>query len=121
MVNNLRFADDIVLLAGSMDDLRTMLQELNSAAKSYGLQMNAAKTKIMANSNNATDVDLDNNSKSMCTSDKEYPSTGTVRERRYPEEFSLDGQHMENLVMSLIPNFHKTLKHRFLTSVSCRP
>ena len=63
MVNNLRFADDIVLLAGSMDDLKTMLQELNSAAKSYGLQMNAAKTKIMANSNNATDVDLDNNSK----------------------------------------------------------
>lgn len=27
---------------------------------------------------------------------------------------------MENLVMYLIPNFHKTLKPKFLTSVSCR-
>ena len=62
-LNNLRFADDIVLLAESMDDLKTMLQELNSAAKNCGLQMNAAKTKIMSNCNDVTDVDLDNNSK----------------------------------------------------------
>ena len=62
-LNNLRFADDIVLLAESMDDLKTMLQELNSAAKNCGLQMNAAKSKIMSNCNDVTDVDLDNNSK----------------------------------------------------------
>ena len=58
-LNNLRFADDIVLLAESMDDLKTMLQELNSAAKSCSLQMNTAKTKILSNCNDATD----NNSK----------------------------------------------------------
>ena len=46
-----------------MDDLKTMLQELNSAAKSCGLQMTAAKTKIMSNCNDVTDVNLDNNSK----------------------------------------------------------
>ena len=54
-LNNLRFADDVVLLAESMDDLKTMLQELNSAAKNCGLQMNAAKTKIMSNCNDVTD------------------------------------------------------------------
>ena len=62
-LNSLRFADDIVLLAESMDDLKTMLQELNSAAKSCGLQMKAAKTKIMSNCNDVTNVDLNNNSK----------------------------------------------------------
>ena len=40
-LNNLRFADDIVFLGESMDDLKTMLQECNDV----------------------TDVDLDNNSK----------------------------------------------------------
>ena len=62
-LNNLRFADDIVLLAESMDDLKTVLQELNSVAKNCGLQMKAAKTKIMSNCNDVTDVNLYNNSK----------------------------------------------------------
>ena len=46
-----------------MDDLKTMLQELNSAVKNCGLQTDAVKPKIMSNCNDVTDVDLNNNSK----------------------------------------------------------
>lgn len=38
----------MVLLAKNMGDQKTMLVELNDAAKSYGLIMNANKTKVMS-------------------------------------------------------------------------
>lgn len=49
-INNLRFADDIVLLASSFEELQKMLQDLNRESKLVGLKMNLSKTKIMSNS-----------------------------------------------------------------------
>ena len=48
-INHLRFADDIVLLASTFEELQEMLQELNKESKRVGLKMNLSKTKTMSN------------------------------------------------------------------------
>ncbi|KAG6440870.1 hypothetical protein O3G_MSEX001526 [Manduca sexta] len=48
-ITHLRFADDIVVLAESLEDLSTMLEDLNRVSQQVGLKMNMDKTKIMSN------------------------------------------------------------------------
>jgi endonuclease/exonuclease/phosphatase family metal-dependent hydrolase len=48
-ITHLRFADDIVVLAETMEDLSTMLDDLSKASERVGLRMNMDKTKIMSN------------------------------------------------------------------------
>ena len=48
-ITHLRFADDIVIMAKSLEDLGTMLRDLSSASQQVGLKMNMDKTKIMSN------------------------------------------------------------------------
>ncbi|CAG4942909.1 unnamed protein product [Parnassius apollo] len=48
-ITHLRFADDIVIMAESLEDLSIMLNDLNSASQRIGLKMNMDKTKIMFN------------------------------------------------------------------------
>lgn len=50
-LNNLRFADDIVLIGKNIEEIELMLKDLDKVAKEYGLNMNELKTKIMANYN----------------------------------------------------------------------
>ena len=50
-LSNLRFADDIDLIAGSNDELQTLTNKLSSSASRYGMQISAEKSKIMINSN----------------------------------------------------------------------
>ena len=45
--NNLRYADDTVLLATSREDLETILDRVRKASASFGLHLNTKKTKIM--------------------------------------------------------------------------
>ena len=47
-LNNLRFADDIVLISRDVSQLKEMLEQLNNEAKKVGLRMNLSKTKIMS-------------------------------------------------------------------------
>jgi hypothetical protein len=47
-LNNLRFADDIVLIASTPNDLQKMINELNEKSNEVGLTINLQKTKIMA-------------------------------------------------------------------------
>lgn len=47
-INNLRFADDIVLIAKSIDELKIMFEQLDSQSQLKGLKMNINKTKFMA-------------------------------------------------------------------------
>lgn len=49
-INNLKFADDIVLIAGTTTELNEMLQELATNSKQIGLEINMSKTKILTNS-----------------------------------------------------------------------
>lgn len=46
-VNNIRFADDTVLIAESIEDLQGMVKALNDECKVFGMSLNAKKTKIM--------------------------------------------------------------------------
>ena len=47
---NLRFADDIILIASSSRQLKRMLLDLSTACSVVGLRLHAGKTKILCNS-----------------------------------------------------------------------
>lgn len=47
-LNNFRFADDIILISTSAEELQEMIQELADASSQIGLEMNVSKTKIMS-------------------------------------------------------------------------
>lgn len=48
-ISHLRYADDIVLLGESLEEILDMMKDLDEQSKSIGLKMNLKKTKIMSN------------------------------------------------------------------------
>ena len=46
-INNLRYADDTTLMAGS-EELKSLLMKVKEESKNVGLMLNIQKTKIMA-------------------------------------------------------------------------
>ena len=54
ILTNLRFADDVLLVATSLSQLKKMLQELSSAALQRGLELHPDKTKILSNTTRRT-------------------------------------------------------------------
>ncbi len=49
LLNNLKFADDVVLVAGCWDNLQGMLEELICQSRSARMEINMSKTKILTN------------------------------------------------------------------------
>ena len=49
MCDNLRFADDIVIASENLEELQTMLEQLNVESKAVGPEMNRLKTQVMFN------------------------------------------------------------------------
>ena len=49
-INNLRYADDITLMAESEEELRCLLMKVKEESEKVGLRLNIQKTKIMASS-----------------------------------------------------------------------
>ena len=47
-INNLRYVDDITLMAESEEELRSILTKVKEEGKKVGLKLNIQKTKIMA-------------------------------------------------------------------------
>ena len=47
-INNLRYADDTILLAESEEELKSLLINVKEKSKKLGLRFNIQKTKIMA-------------------------------------------------------------------------
>ena len=47
-VNNLRYADDIILTAESKEELKNLLMKVKEESEKVGLKLNIQKTKIMA-------------------------------------------------------------------------
>ena len=47
-INDLRYADDIILMAESEEELKSLLMKVNEESKKVGLKLNIQKTKIMA-------------------------------------------------------------------------
>ena len=46
-INNLRYADDITLMAGSEEELKSLLMKVKEDSEKAGLKLNIQKTKIM--------------------------------------------------------------------------
>ena len=49
-INNLRYADDTTLMAGSEEDLKSLLMKVKVESEKVGLKLNIQKTKIMTSS-----------------------------------------------------------------------
>ena len=47
-INNLRYADDTTLLAGSKEELKSLLMKVKEESEKVGLKLNIQKTNIMA-------------------------------------------------------------------------
>ena len=47
-INNLRYADDITLMAESEEELKSLLMKVKEEIEKVGLKLNIQKTKIMA-------------------------------------------------------------------------
>ena len=47
-INNLRYADDITLMAESEEELKSLLMKVKEGREKVGLKLNIQKTKIMA-------------------------------------------------------------------------
>ena len=49
-INNLRYTDDTTLMAGSEEELKSLLMKVKEDSDKAGLKLNTPKTKIMASS-----------------------------------------------------------------------
>ena len=49
-INNLRYADDITLMAESEEELKSLLMKVKEETEKFGLKLNIQKTKIMTSS-----------------------------------------------------------------------
>ena len=47
-INNLRYADDTILMAESKEELKSLLMKVKEESENVGLKLNIQKTKIMA-------------------------------------------------------------------------
>ena len=47
-INNLRYADDIILMAESEEELKSLLMKVKEESEKVGLKLNIQKTNIMA-------------------------------------------------------------------------
>ena len=47
-INNLRYADDTILMAESEEELKSLLMKVRKDSEKVGLRLNIQKTKIMA-------------------------------------------------------------------------
>ena len=50
IINNLRYADDTILMAESKEELKSLLMKVKEESEKAGLKLNVQKTKIMASS-----------------------------------------------------------------------
>ena len=49
-INNLRYADDTILMAESEEELKSLLMKVKEESQKVGLKLNIQKTKIVASS-----------------------------------------------------------------------
>ena len=49
-INNLKYADDISLMAESEEELKSLLRSIQEESEKAGLKLNIQKTKVMASS-----------------------------------------------------------------------
>ena len=57
-ITNLRFADDIDALAGKEEELVKLVNHLDTASTTYGMEISAEKTKLMTNHIKGISLDI---------------------------------------------------------------
>jgi hypothetical protein len=60
-ITNLRYADDIVLIAETPEELQDLVQRLIGAGRKYGLIINQGKTKVMATDTKILNIYIEGN------------------------------------------------------------
>ena len=69
-INNLRYADDTILMAESEEILKSVLMKVKEESEKVGLKLNIKKTKIMASGHiTSWQIDWRNNGNSYRLSD----------------------------------------------------
>lgn len=63
LLNNLRFADDIILISNNVRDLEKMAIELEKEGREAGLIINLEKTKLISDSSELQDIELNGKKK----------------------------------------------------------
>ena len=58
VIKDLRFSDDIDMLAKSEEDLQSQVTSVHEDSKRYGLQMNKKKTKVMVMGKENSDANI---------------------------------------------------------------
>ena len=59
-INNLRYADDTILMAESEEELKSLLMKMKEESENIGLKFNIQKTKIMASGPiNSWEIDVE--------------------------------------------------------------
>ena len=58
-ISNLRYADDIVLLASSIEELQELVSRISRIGKEYNLLINSSKTKAMALKGESVSIQID--------------------------------------------------------------
>ena len=53
-INNLRYADDTILMAESKEELKSLLMKVKEESEKVGLKLNIQKTKIMVSGFNTS-------------------------------------------------------------------
>ena len=54
VINNLHYADDVVLIAKSAEDLQKLLHKVNTVSREFGLEISTRKTKVTVASKEKT-------------------------------------------------------------------
>lgn len=59
VISNLRYADDIVLVATSAEELQDLMNRVEKSAKEYNMLINATKTKVLSNTNETLNIKVE--------------------------------------------------------------
>jgi hypothetical protein len=124
-MTHLRFADDIVVMAETLEDLSTMLEVLNRVSQQMGLKMNMDKTKIMSNSRVVpTPIEVGNSTRklliSIYTWDKLSNLVNPTSRKRSPDESNSDGQRSGSYAAYSRPIYRSASRRKSLIRACCQ-
>ena len=103
-INNLRFADDIVLIAESESDLQTLVNAAQQVSSSFGLKINIAKTEVQVISKRSQEINININGKPLQQVDKFVYLGGTISQSG---SCSDDVQHRIGKALGAIQQLNK--------------
>lgn len=102
-LNNLRFADDIALIAKNFNEMVEMVGELKRVSEEYGLVMNLSKSKFMSNREGPNNIWL------------EGAKISRVQEYKYLGQTTKFDNNMEGIIRERIANAWKAFwAHKFI-------